>query len=134
MANSRASKHACVTLQRPPPEIRTLLRNSALFSSSVTRAPASAAVMAATKPAGPPPATMIVRVFTAAAYRGDARRSRRLSVHHALGGRQSVAGKNAVAVGFENLLQLPFMEYDHLIQAFSPNGTDQPFDEGILPR
>ena len=24
-------------------------------------------------------------------------------------------------VGFENLLQLSFMEYDHSIQAFSPN-------------
>ena len=37
-------------------------------------------------------------------------------------------------VGFENLPQLSFMEYDHSIQAFSPNGTDQALDEGILPR
>ena len=31
-------------------------------------------------------------------------------------------------VGFENLPQLPFIEHDHSIQAFSPNGTDQALD------
>ena len=55
---------------------------------------------------------------------------------------RTVVGKRSVgtdvvvifAVGFENLLQLSFMEYHHSIQAFSPNGTDQALDDGILPR
>src|SRR6185436_19954750 len=57
---SRESKQACVTLQRSPPEIRTLERNCAPFSSTVTSASgrASAQVMAAKNPAAPPPTTM----------------------------------------------------------------------------
>ena len=37
-------------------------------------------------------------------------------------------------VRFENAPELPFMEHDHSIQAFSANGTHQPLDVGILPR
>src|SRR5665213_785555 len=37
-------------------------------------------------------------------------------------------------VGFENLSQLPFIEHDHLIQAFTPNRTHEPFHVGALPR
>src|SRR3989442_1442282 len=61
--NSRASKQACVTLQRPPPEMRTLERNCGLFSTTVTFASGavSAHVMAAKNPAAPPPTTMTRR-------------------------------------------------------------------------
>ena len=53
------SKQAWVTLQRPPPDILTLPRTWAVFSTMSTRAPgcASALVMAAKKPAAPPPTT-----------------------------------------------------------------------------
>jgi hypothetical protein len=37
-------------------------------------------------------------------------------------------------VGFENLPELPFIENDHLIQAFKPNRTHQPLEVGALPR
>jgi hypothetical protein len=37
-------------------------------------------------------------------------------------------------VGFENMPQLPFIEHDHSIQAFTPNGTHQPLDVRVLPR
>ena len=62
-ANSRASKQACVTLQRPPPEMRTLERNCGPFSSTITPVPgaASAHVMAPKNPAAPPPTTMTRR-------------------------------------------------------------------------
>jgi len=55
---SRASKHAYVTLQRPPPETRTFVRNRGLFSRISTSASdaASAQAIAAKKPAAPPPA------------------------------------------------------------------------------
>ena len=36
-------------------------------------------------------------------------------------------------VGIENLPQLPLMEYDHSIQAFTPNRTHQALDVGVLP-
>ena len=61
MVSSRASKQACVTLQRPPPEMRTFDKNCGPFSSTVTSqsGDASAQVMAAKNPAAPPPTTMI---------------------------------------------------------------------------
>ena len=37
-------------------------------------------------------------------------------------------------VRFENAPELPFMEHDHSIEAFSANGTHQPLDVGILPK
>ena len=37
-------------------------------------------------------------------------------------------------VRFENLPKLALMEHDESIQALSPNGAHQPFDERILPR
>ena len=51
-----------MTLQRPPPEIRTFSRNPAPRSSRVTSASgaASALAIAAKKPAAPPPTTMIL--------------------------------------------------------------------------
>ena len=55
--SSRGSKHACVTLHRPPPEIRTFASKCAVASYNVTAPPASAAVMAAKNPAAPPPTT-----------------------------------------------------------------------------
>src|SRR5438874_1471364 len=57
----RGSKQACVTLQRPPPEIRTLVRNSEPRSkmeisfSGLARAQA----IAAKNPAAPPPTIAI---------------------------------------------------------------------------
>jgi len=59
------SKQACVTLQRPPPEMRTLERKWGPFSSSVTPSPgaASAQVIAAKNPAAPPPTTMTCRAM-----------------------------------------------------------------------
>src|ERR1035438_7955028 len=37
-------------------------------------------------------------------------------------------------IGFENLPQLPFIENDHAIQAFPPDGSDEALDVGTLPR
>ena len=34
-------------------------------------------------------------------------------------------------VGFENLAQLPFLEHDHSIQAFTSNRTHQALDVGV---
>src|SRR6185436_4750711 len=55
---SRGAKQACVTLQRPPPETRTFVRNCGLFSRIVTSVSGavSAQAIAAKKPAAPPPA------------------------------------------------------------------------------
>jgi hypothetical protein len=36
-------------------------------------------------------------------------------------------------IRFEKLPQLPFIEHDHPIQAFSPNRTRQALDVGVLP-
>lgn len=54
-----ASKQACVTLHRPPPETRTLARGCAVASWRLTSAArsASAQAIAAKNPAAPPPAT-----------------------------------------------------------------------------
>ena len=59
--NIRGSNKACVTLQRPPPEMRTLERNCELRSKSETwQFPlARAAAIAAKKPAAPPPTITI---------------------------------------------------------------------------
>ena len=58
ITSSRGSQQAWVTLQRPPPLMRTLANGSAVASHSCTPGtPASAAVIAAMNPAAPPPAT-----------------------------------------------------------------------------
>jgi hypothetical protein len=36
-------------------------------------------------------------------------------------------------VGFESPRQLPLIEHDHSIQAFTSNRTHQPLDVGVLP-
>ena len=36
-------------------------------------------------------------------------------------------------VGFEDLPQLPFIEHDHSIEAFTPNRTNQSLDVRALP-
>ena len=54
---------------------------------------------------------------------------------------RTVVGKGSVRaysmvileIGFENALELPFMEYDHSIQAFTPNGTYEALDVRGLP-
>jgi hypothetical protein len=48
-------------------------------------------------------------------------------------GGDRIRGKVIFAVGFEGLLPLSFMEYDHAIKTFSTKGTDQALAEGILP-
>jgi len=72
VVNSRASKQACVTLQRPPPEMRTLERNCGPRSNTVTSAAGavSAQVMAAKNPAAPPPTTMTRRELIRAKVTG----------------------------------------------------------------
>ena len=49
---------AFVRLQRPFPVMNSFFPSFSFFSSSVTRAPASAAACAASMPAAPPPITM----------------------------------------------------------------------------
>ena len=58
-------KHACVTLQRPPPLTLTLLNNLLDFSTIITSSPlfCAAAFTAQKNPAAPPPIT-ISRFFT----------------------------------------------------------------------
>src|SRR5664279_5741334 len=34
----------------------------------------------------------------------------------------------------QHATQVPLIQHDHMVQAFSPYGTDQPFDVWILPR
>jgi hypothetical protein len=62
-------KHACVTLQRPPPLTLTLFNNLPDFSTSTTLRCGSwdAAFTAQKNPAAPPPITINV-FFTAARY------------------------------------------------------------------
>ena len=59
--NVRGSKRACVTLQRPPPEMRTLVRNCEVRSKRETSRSrfACAQAIAAKNPAAPPPAITI---------------------------------------------------------------------------
>src|SRR5436190_15538343 len=63
--NSRGSKQACVTLHRPPPEIRTLARSCGPFSKTITSfcGAISAHVIAAKIPAAPPPTTTTRSLF-----------------------------------------------------------------------
>jgi len=37
-------------------------------------------------------------------------------------------------IGFEQTVQVSLVEHDDVIQAFAPDGTDQPFDVRRLPR
>eukprot|EP00966_Prymnesium_polylepis_P025827 595395-Prymnesium_polylepis.1 len=72
---------SCMTLQRPPPEMRTLRSGCAAASSTRTDAPARAAAMAEKKPAAPPPTTQTstrgaTAACTAIAANIDARRTR----------------------------------------------------------
>ena len=63
--SSAGSKQAWVTLQRPPPEMRTLASRCGVASKRVTLPAwprASAHVIAAKKPAAPPPRTAMWRV------------------------------------------------------------------------
>ena len=49
--------------------------------------------------------------------------------------REMCARRMVVAqVGGENPAQMAFAEYDDVIQAFSPDRSDDPFDVRILPR
>ena len=59
LASSVSRSQSLVTLHRPLPVIFTFLPSRSLGSSSVTAAPCRAAVMAAIRPAAPPPITTI---------------------------------------------------------------------------
>ena len=39
-----------------------------------------------------------------------------------------------IEVGFENAVKMAFAKNDHMVEAFSANGTDQSLDVRILPR
>ena len=48
--------------------------------------------------------------------------------------RQMRSGARVVGeVRFEDSLQVPSVEHDHMIEAFTANGSDQPFDYAVLP-
>src|SRR5271154_6435512 len=73
LENSRASKSACVTLQRPPPEIFTLERNREVFSRtriSALRRISAQAVAAKNPAAPPPPITMRSKFISTPRRRG----------------------------------------------------------------
>src|SRR5664280_170317 len=49
--------------------------------------------------------------------------------------RQVTAGTMVVLkVTAQDATQVPLIQHDDMVQAFSPDGTNQPFDVGILPR
>jgi len=49
--------------------------------------------------------------------------------------RQVAAGSVVVfEVTEQHATQVLLIQHDHVVQAFSPYGTNQPFDEWILPR
>jgi hypothetical protein len=40
----------------------------------------------------------------------------------------------AIEVAPEHTAKVAFVQYNHVVQAVSADGTDQPLDVGILPR
>jgi hypothetical protein len=72
-----------------------------------------------------------LRVFDDPAHR---RRLDRSANWRVLAQRQVSPGSLIVLdVGFEDAPQTGFVQNDHMIQAFAPNGPDQALDVGILP-
>ena len=37
-------------------------------------------------------------------------------------------------IAFQDLSQMPFSQHDHVIQAVTPDGSNQPLPKGALPR